>query len=172
MGSNHGGSYWTTVYPDWMPTWAVYADIFRNFGELIFDYGQVYKDELIHDDYVDYGYDIEGFPYPGPHWMESDNPNPFGLLGQETTLKFSWYPVSPRGQVSHANLKDIVPPGRIGQILDPYLPYIADKGYPISKAGFEVGYADVMYYNEWGFPLFNYSNEDGGGAQYGAFEEY
>ena len=101
--------------------------------------------------------------------MESDNPNPFGLLGKETTLKFTWYPVSPKGQVNHATLKSLVP-GKIGQYLDPYLPYL-DPTTPINR-GFDVGWADVMYYNEWGFPLFNYGNEDGGGAQYGQLSDY
>lgn len=69
--------------------------------------------------------------FAGPHWVESDNENLFGEIGKETTIKFSWYPVSPCGMVTHANISDFIP----------------IEGIP-NNAGFEVGYADVMYYNQ------------------------
>ncbi len=38
IGGPPQGSEWTTVYPEWMPLWMVYADIFDNFGMYITGY--------------------------------------------------------------------------------------------------------------------------------------
>ena len=75
--------------------------------------------------------------YPGPCWVESDNENYFGTLDKETTLSFSTYAVSPRGHVLHSTNNMFAPPTPYGDcVYDAY----------------------VMFYNEWGWPLFQYDH--------------
>lgn len=137
----------------------VYGDFFNKFGAWIFggpssekfhptsievpgeaSWNFVYKDEIIRHDFFSenpYFEEWEFVPFPGPHWFETDNENWAGTIDKDTTMKFSVYPVSPRGHVVHQGQGDNV----IEQILN-----VADT----------VNKANVMMFDENDMPLFSY----------------
>lgn len=132
----------------------VYSYIYEEYGPYILDNGNpsvndsnhppqccVYKDSKLVQSSIDPANDNERPIFAGPHWVETDNENWFGTIDKETTIKFCWYPVSPCGSINHMNIQDFIPSFDIE-----------------SNDGFEVGYADVMYYNQWGMPLFRYDH--------------
>ena len=79
--------------------------------------------------------------YPGPHWFSTNVEDWTSTIAADTTLTFSVYPVSPVGFVLHNGYpKD-------GSIYSKLL----ETPIPVENAR-------VMYYNEWGFPLFNFED--------------